>query len=69
MKQFIEALQIFLKYEGCDLDYPFHCEHDELSICIDPEKISSEDIAKLEELGIHADYDEERFYSYKYGSC
>lgn len=65
MKDLIEALQIFLKYGNPE--YPTHCEHDKLTVCIDPADVSEEDKARLEELGFHEDCQD--FYSYKYGSC
>jgi hypothetical protein len=67
MKNFIKALNILLKYENPD--YPFHCEHDILYICISPKNISLEDIKKLDDLQIHADYEEDHFFSYHYGSA
>lgn len=67
MEQLIEALQIFLKYGNPD--YPTHCEHDELTVDINPELVSEEDKVKLEELGFIADPDYEDFKSSKYGSC
>ena len=65
MKKLIEAFQIFLKYS--DTEYPTHCEHDTLHVCVDPNLVSDEDKEKLHELGFS--YDSEHFYSYKYGSC
>ncbi len=68
MSKLIEALQIFLKYG--DPDYPTHCEHDKLIICISPEVVSEEDKKKLEELSFHSeDEDGDYFYSFKYGSA
>lgn len=67
MKELIEALNIFLKYG--DKPYPFHCEHDELTVDYDPSNFSEEDIEKLEKLGFSSDKEERRFYSFKYGSC
>lgn len=67
MDKLIEALQIFLKYDNPT--YPTHCEHDELWICgdYDPEKMSKEDLEKLDDLGF--DWDGESFKSFKYGSA
>lgn len=65
MKQLIAALQIFLKYS--DTEYPTHCEHDILHVCVDPELVTDEDKNQLHELGFS--YDSDHFYSYKYGSC
>lgn len=66
MKKLIEALTIFLKYG--DPDYPTHCEHDQLTIMIDPSLVSEEDIKKLDELGFFPE-DGEFFKSYRYGSA
>lgn len=69
MKELIEALQIFLKYGNPD--YPTHCEHDILTVNINPSDVSDEDKKCLETLGFFSGnvYGEERFYSYKYGSA
>lgn len=70
MSKLIEALQIFLKYG--DPQYPTHCEHDVLTICgIDPDDVSDEDKAKLDELGFHVsdEYGFEHFQSYRFGSA
>jgi len=67
MKDLIKALQILLKYGNPN--YPTHCEHDVLTVCIDPKLVSEEDLKTLDDLGFHANFDEEDFYSYKYGSC
>lgn len=61
----IEALTIFKKYD--EGEYPTNCSHDELTINIDPVNVSEEDIDRLDDLGFYAD--EDRFYSYRYGSC
>jgi hypothetical protein len=67
MKNFIKALNILLKYK--DPTYPFHCEYDTLYICISSKNISLEDLNKLSKLHIHADYEEDHFFSYHYGSA
>lgn len=66
LSNLIEALQIFLKYG--DIDYPTHCEHDVLTICVDPSKVSEEDKAKLLKLGFFESEDN-YFISYRYGSA
>ena len=67
MKDLIEAFNIFLKYGNPD--YPTHCEHDCLYVCdIDPEKVSAEDIKKLDDLGFMPD-DDGGFMSFKFGSA
>lgn len=67
MDKLIEGLQILNKYDNPK--YPTHCEHDVLYICISPEKVSNEDIKKLDKLGIMADNNEDCFYSYRFGSA
>lgn len=66
MKDLIEALQIFLKYGNPR--NPTHCVHDELWIMeINPEKVSEEDINRLDELGFFIS--EGGFKSFRYGSA
>ena len=70
MEDLIKALQIFLKYGNPQ--YPTYCEHDILTIMeIDPEKVSDEDKAELDDLGFFVgdEYGEPSFHSYKYGSA
>lgn len=44
MKELIKALQIFSKYiDGYSAKYPTHCEHDELQVIVNPEKVSDDD--------------------------
>jgi hypothetical protein len=68
MDDLIEALQILRKYGNPD--YPTHCEHDVMTVGINPEDVSEEDIIKLDALGFFAssDYDE-CFQSFKFGSA
>ena len=49
LSKLIEALQIFLKYG--DPSYPTHCEHDVLYVCVEPGKVSKEDLERLKKLG------------------
>lgn len=65
MERLIAALNIFLKYGNPE--YPTHCEHDELTVLIDPALVSDEDKAKLDELGFFADGD--CFKSFRFGSA
>jgi len=69
MKQLIEALTIFLKYD--DSRFPTHCEHDELWIVgdYDPERMSAEDLETLDSLGFNWDENDESFKSYRFGSA
>ena len=70
MKDLIEALQILLKYANDDYA-PTHCEHDQLYIgCdIEREKVSEEDIKKLDELGFFWTDESDGFMSFRFGSC
>ena len=70
MKDLIEALQILLKYANDDR-CPTHCEHDQLYIgCgIELEKVTKEDIDKLDELGFFWDEESDGFISFRFGSC
>lgn len=69
MKDLIEALQIFLKYGNPG--WPTHCEHDVLTVMIDPANVSEEDLARLEELSFipGSEYGEDVFTSFKFGSA
>lgn len=69
MKDLIEALTIFAKYG--DPHSPTHCEHDRLTVMVDPALVEDEDLKRLEELSFRPD-DEEgggTFYSYRFGSA
>ena len=70
MKDLIQALQILLKYANDDRN-PTHCEHDQLYIgCgIELEKVTKEDINKLDELGFFWSDEDEGFISFRFGSC
>lgn len=50
--EWIESMQIFAKYapDGVDSYGTIHAAHDEIFMGPDPEKVSSEDNARLEEL-------------------
>lgn len=67
MKDFIAALQIFLKYCPEDIHNPTQCEHDELIVVVNPANVSAEDLATLEKLSFRPDGD--YFKSYRFGSC
>lgn len=62
----IEALTILRKY-GNPIR-PTHCEHDQLWICgIEPGRVSSADIERLDALGVFVDGD--AFSSFVFGSA
>lgn len=66
MRDLIEALQIFAKYT--EARCPTNCSHDELHVDVDPSIVTSEDMARLDELGFFPnEYD--GFSSYRFGSC
>jgi len=63
----IEALTILRKYGNPSS--PTHCEHDELTVCIDPALVSTKDKARLVDLGLFVDEDYECFKSYRFGNA
>lgn len=66
MSDLIESLTIFLKYGNPR--NPTNCSHDMLTICgIDPDLVTDNDKAKLDQLGFKHEYG--YFYSYRYGSA
>ena len=67
MDDLIKALQIFRKY-GNPYN-PTHCEHDELTVCVNPYIVSEEDKKELDNLGFFTDEEEECFKSFRFGSC
>ena len=72
MKDLIEALQILSKYYNDAEDkYPTHCEHDVLYVpTVDYDAVSSEDKARLSELGFKENTDfGQGFMSFRFGSC
>lgn len=52
-EELILAFQIFSKYTHAD--YMLHATHDKLSVNVDPNDVSEEDLGKLEEVGFHPD--------------
>jgi hypothetical protein len=70
MKDLIEALQILLKYANDDKN-PTTCTHDELYVdCgIELEKVTEQDICRLDELGFFWNEESESFISFRFGSC
>jgi hypothetical protein len=67
MSDLIAALTIFLKYQNDQ--YPTHCEHDMFSVTVNPHDVSNEDIDELDKLSFTADFDDEYFFSFRFGSC
>jgi len=64
----IEAFTIFKKYENPHS--PTHCEHDVMYVCVEPEKVSDEDKARLKVLGFSPSGDvPESFSSFRFGSA
>lgn len=64
----IRALEIFRAAEPTKL-FPTHCEHDELTVDVSPDKVPEEMLPVLEKLGFEPDHENERFYSFRFGSC
>ena len=68
MSDLIEALTIFLKYGNPRC--PTICEHDTFTIAeIDPNVVTPEDRARLDELGFFVSEAERCFQSFRYGNC
>ena len=67
MNDLIEALNILNKYINPGEKWPTWCEHDVFGVCVDPNIVSENDIARLNELDFIADDD--CFISYSFGSC
>jgi len=67
MEDLIKALQIFLKYGNPE--WPTHCEHDVMQVCIDPMRVSDVDREELEKLGFIVDEEYDCFKSYRFGSA
>lgn len=59
--KFLKILDILIKYmDDTQKEYPFWTEHDVLGFLVDEQKISQDDLNKLEQLGV--------FYSSEYDS-
>lgn len=65
MDDLIKALQIFRKYGNPER--PTNCEHDVLTININPEIVSEEDKQELSSLSF--DPSDDCFRSFRFGSC
>ena len=62
-KELAEVMTIFAKYS--EEGYMLGAEHDVIYVYVNPEKVSEEDIKRLDELGFHADTDDlENFYHF-----
>ena len=68
MKDLIKALQILSKYATDDRN-PTNCNHDVFAVtCVDPEKVSIEDVELLDKLGFFVSDSDECFISFRFGS-
>jgi len=65
--ELIEAFTIFKKYENPD--FPTHCEHDVMLVCVEFNKVSDEDKSRLNELGFCEETENGYFQSFRYGSA
>lgn len=63
----IRALTVFRKY--ANPSHPTHCEHDELTVCVSPQFVSTEDLAELKTLGFLPSTREDCFRSTRFGSA
>lgn len=67
MEDLLKVLNILVKYSKADL--PTHCEHDELWFStVEKDKVSKEDIRKLDKLGVFWSESDETFKSFRFGS-
>jgi hypothetical protein len=64
MKDFIKALNIFMKYLKDDSSFPFAAEHDIFYVLINQSDVSDDDIDSLDELGFFIDDDGDGFKYY-----
>ena len=68
MKDLIEALTIFLKYQ--DERWPTHCEHDQLMIIgVTEDEVSEGDRVRLKEIGFFWCEGDECWLSARFGSA
>lgn len=67
MDDLVKALQILRKYGNCE--YPTHCEHDVLSVNIDPAIVSDDDKEALGALDFFVSSEDRCFQSFRFGSC
>ena len=65
MEDLIEVLQILKKYDNSR--YPTYCNNEALLVNVDPDLVSDEDKARLEELSFLET--EDGFESFRFGSC
>jgi hypothetical protein len=69
MHDFMKAMTLVEEVVGLP-KYPFHCEHDTLTLCVDPRKFSGEQIKKMDDWGFWVDEETgDWFNSYRWGSC
>lgn len=67
MENLIEALQIMLKHGN--VEFPTHCEHDELHVFPNDMEFTHEELVRLNKLGFFPNESYDGFVSFKYGSC
>lgn len=70
MDDLIEALTLMATKSKPE--FPTHCEHDTLTVCVDPALFTAEELVRLDELGFFPDSEEQDsgcFISFKFGSA
>jgi hypothetical protein len=67
MKDLIEALTIFLKYQNAHA--PTHCEHDVLIVVGVPKELPEEEVKRLDELGFLWMDEYDNWGSFRFGSA
>lgn len=66
-KDLLEAIPLLAK--GATKSFPFHCEHDILTVTADPSVFTAAELQRLDELGFFVDSEGECFASFRYGSA
>lgn len=66
MDDLITALQLFRT--KANPSNPTYCEHDTLTVCVDPELFSAEELSQLDALGFFPS-EEGCFQSFRFGSA
>jgi hypothetical protein len=68
MDDLIKALQLMRSKLTEDIRNPTHCEHDELTVMVDPALFTAEELQQLNEWGFN-DYGDGVFQSFRFGSA
>ncbi len=64
----LEGLTLLAKHQTNDIS-PFNCTHDQLWVSSDPNAFTSDELARLQELGFMGEPGMDGFYSFRFGSA